>query len=185
MEMPNKEKKDYNIKYPYLPKGRDILYVPKDNNFMQMAKETAFEESTDKRFSTGAVIVRVNDGVVVSRGANNVPFTNRHLINLHKKYCVRKLFKIPSGQKYWVCPGCPGGNHHAEYTASKKLIKQGYDKKDSFDLYLWGHWWACKDCWDKMLEIPIRNLYLMEDSEILFNEKNESNIIANRFNDKK
>jgi deoxycytidylate deaminase len=169
------------IIYPYLPEGRTILYVSKDNQFMQEAKEVARKESTDKRSSTGAVIVKVRDNVVVSKDANKAPLTNNKLIDLHKKYCIRRILGIPSGQKYWLCPGCAAGDHHAEYRASKKLIKQGFDKNDQFDLYLWGHWWACKDCWDKMLEIPIRNLYVMDNSEVLFNEKHPDNIVKNKF----
>lgn len=178
MEMETKEKK---IEYPYLPEGREIFYVPADNEFMKAAKEVARNESTDKRFSTGAVVVRVSDNSIVAKDANKAPLTNSRLIDLHKKYCVRKLLKIPSGQKYWLCPGCAAGDHHAEYRASKKLIKKGYDKNDQFDLYLWGHWWACTDCWGKMLEIPIRNLYVMDNSEILFNEKHPDNITKNKF----
>lgn len=169
------------IVYPYLPEGRTILYVPENNPFMQEAKEVARKESTEKRFSTGAVIVRVRDSVVVSKGANKASLTSESLINLHKKYCIRRILGIPSGQKYWLCPGCAAGDHHAEYRASKKLIKQGFDKSDQFDLYLWGHWWACKDCWDKMIEVPIRNLYVMEGSEVLFNEKDPNNVIKNKF----
>ena len=169
------------IDYPYLPEGRTILYVPADNVFMQEAKRIAKEESTDRHISTGAVIVNVRDNMIVSRGANMAPLTNNILINLHKKYCIRRILKIPSGQKYWVCRGCAGGDHHAEYRASKKLIKDGFDKNNQFDLYLFGHWWACKDCWGKMLEIPIRNLYLLEGSEILFNDKAEGNIIGHQF----
>ena len=169
------------IVYPYLPEGRTILYVSKDNQFMKEAKEVARNESTDKRSSTGAVIVRARDNVVVSKDANKAPLTSESLINLHKKYCIRRILRIPSGKKYWLCPGCAAGDHHAEYRASKKLIKQGFDKSDQFDLYLWGHWWACKDCWGKMIEVPIRNVYVMEGSEIVFNEKDSNNIIKHKF----
>ncbi len=169
------------IEYPYLPKGYTILYVPSDNKFIQEAKKVAYTNSTDKRFSTGAVIVNIKNEIIVSRGSNKSPLTNEKLINLHKKYCFRKLFNIPSGQKYWFCPGCAAGDHHAEYRASKKLIKKGFDKNDQFDLYLWGHWWICSECWAKMIEVPIRNVYVMEESEILFNEKNPNNIIKHKF----
>lgn len=173
----HKTSEEKNIEYPYLPEGCQILYVPEVNIFMQEAKKVAKEESTDKHLSTGAVIVRERDNKIITKDANKSPLTNKKLINIHKKYCIRRILKIPSGKKYWVCPGCAAGDHHAEYRASQKLIKQGFDKKDQFDLYLWGHWWACKDCWGKMLEIPIRNVYLMEGSDILFNENNPNNII--------
>jgi len=169
------------IEYPYLPEGRTILYVPADNVFMQEAKKVAKEKSTDKHISTGAVVVDVNSNTIITQDANMAPLTNEHLINLHKKYCIRRILGIPSGQKYWICPGCAGGDHHAEYRASEKLIKNGFNKNDQFDVYLWGHWWACKDCWGKMLEIPVRNLYLMEGSEALFNEKDNRNIIGHQF----
>lgn len=169
------------IVYPYLPEGRTILYASADNSFMREAKEVARKESTDKRFSTGAVVVSVRDGVIVSKDANKAPLISEKLINIHKEYCIRKMLKIPSGHKYWLCPGCAAGDHHAEYRASKRLIKQGYDKTDQFDLYLWGHWWACADCWGKMLEIPVRNVYVMEGSEILFNEKDPNNITKHKF----
>lgn len=180
METDMKNQKS-EIRYPYMPEGRTILYVPKDNKFMMEAKKIAKEKSTDKHISTGAVIVNVKNNNIVSKDANIAPLTNKYLINLHKKYCIRRILRIPSGQKYWICPGCAGGSNHAEYRASKKLIKQGFDKNDKFDLYLWGHWWACKDCWNKMLEIPIRNVYLLEGSEIFFNEKDNRNIIGYQF----
>ncbi len=175
------KKKENKIKYPYLPEGKEIFYVSSNNPFMKEAKDIAWKNSTDRRMPTGAVVVRVSDNKIVSKDINKAPLTNSFLINIHKKYCFRRMLKIPSGKKYWICPGCAAGDHHAEYRASKNLIKQGFDKNDQFDLYLWGHWWACKDCWTKMLEIPIRKIYVMEGSEILFNEKDPNNITSHKF----
>jgi len=49
------------------------------------------------------------------------------------------------------------------------------------DLYLWGHWWFCNDCWDVMNKARIKGVYLMEDSEILFNKDHPDNIIGRQF----
>jgi hypothetical protein len=50
--------------------------------------------------------------------------------------------------------------------ALKKKFPQKINTK--LDLYLWGHWWCCKLCWDKMIEVGIKNVYLMEGVDKLF-----------------
>jgi deoxycytidylate deaminase len=166
------------IKYPYLPEGRSLLLVDMSNPFMIKAKEIA-RTSNDKQQPTGSVIVN-EKGEIVSTASNKNPLTSEMLINLHKKYCIRHFFHIPSGDKYWLCPGCAGKESHAESRAVKQLIDFG-DTTGIFDLYLWGHWWCCDTCWKNMLKIPIRNVYVLEDSEILFNLKNLGNILGKQF----
>ena len=166
-----------NIKYPYLPEGRSILHVDINNPFMAQAKEAA-RLSNDQQQPTGAVIVF--DGKVVSSDSNKNPLTSPFLISLHKKYCIRHILKIPSGQKYWVCPGCASNESHAESRASKQLLEKGLTT-GQLDLYLWGHWWCCDVCWKNMLKLPINNVYLLESSEILFNAKNPNNILGKQF----
>lgn len=165
------------IEYPYLPKGKNILHVGMDNIFMGKAKEVA-RLSNDQQQPTGAVIV--SDGKIVSSASNKNPLTNLKLIKLHKKYCIRHILKIPSGQKYWACPGCADNESHAESRASKQLLEKGVPIS-SIDLYLWGHWWCCDICWNNMLKLPINNVYLLEDSDILFNAKNPNNILGKQF----
>ena len=165
------------IKYPYLPEGHNIFYVDIDNTFMVQAKEVA-RLSNDQQQPTGAVIVF--DGKVVSSASNKNPLTSARLIKLHKKYCIRHILKIPSGEKYWACPGCAGNESHAESRASKQLLQKGIPGKP-LDLYLWGHWWCCDICWNNMLKLPIENVYLLKGSEILFNAKNSNNILGHQF----
>ena len=161
--------------YPYLPEGRVLKYVPMTNPFMAEAKEAA-RKSSDQRIPTGAVIV---DGdSIVARASNQPPLRSPILINLHKKYCIRRICGIPSGQKYWLCPGCASHANHGEYRAVVELQKHVHPNHGPLDLYLWGHWWCCKPCWDKMLSIGIRDVYLLDGSEILFNEKEKENIIG-------
>lgn len=166
-----------NIKYPYLPEGHNISHVSIENPFMAQAKETA-RLSNDQQQPTGAVIVF--DGKIISSASNKNPLTNLKLIKLHKKYCIRHILKIPSGQKYWACPGCASNESHAESRASKQLLEKGLTT-GKLDLYLWGHWWCCDVCWNNMLKLPINNVYLLEDSEILFNAKNPNNILGKQF----
>lgn len=157
-----------DIKYPYLPESRIILYVPENNKYMQVAKEIALNQSTDRKVSTGAVIVDEN-GIILVSAANQSALKNKFLLNTHKNWCLRKLLKVPSGQKYWVCPGCASHKNHGEYRAITALEKKFPQKIISgLDLYLWGHWWCCKPCWDKMISVGIKNVFLMENSENLF-----------------
>jgi deoxycytidylate deaminase len=167
------------IKYPYLPEGRTILYVPENNPYIVEAKKVAFEQATDRRYIAGAVIAQ--DGKIIGRGALHSGVKNKKLIELHQKgWCIRRTFKIKSGQKYWLCPGCAAPKNHSEPTAIRNAKKNGYETKGA-DLYLWGHWWFCKDCWDAMISAGIKNVYLMEDSENLFNLDSPKNIIGHQF----
>lgn len=168
-----------NIQYPYLPKGRTILYVPANNPFILEAKKVAFEQATDRRYVAGAVVV--SNGKVIGRGALHSKIKNKKLIQLHQDgWCIRRMLKIKSGEKYWLCPGCAAPRNHSEPTAIRNARKTGHDTKGA-DLYLWGHWWFCKDCWNVMIAAGIKNVYLMENSEVLFNLDNPNNIIGKQF----
>jgi deoxycytidylate deaminase len=154
------------VKYPYLPEGRVILYVPENNKYISMAKEIALTQSTDKKISTGVVIVDKDGNVLVS-AANKSALKNQFLLDTHKDWCIRKLFKVQSGKKYWLCPGCASHENHGEYRAALALEKK-FPQKIDMDLYLWGHWWCCKPCWDKMIEAGIKNVYLVENADKIF-----------------
>lgn len=163
------------IKYPYLPEGRGIAYVGADNPFMAEAKTVRDTMSTDLYFSTGAVVV--HEGVIVGKGANQSLLRTPGLIQAHKKWaCVRRWFKIPSGQKYWMCPGCSPSSKHAETRAALDAKKNGFT--ENLDLYLHGHWWACPPCWEVMIKNGIKNVYLLEGSEVFFNQNHPDNIIG-------
>lgn len=140
---------------PYLPESREILYVAADNKFMQGAQKFAEENSQDSKFKTGAVIVQ--NGKIIGRGANGS--------NFHEKIgCVRKLFHVSTGKLYWLCPGCLPKNH-AEQSAIKDVKSREISTKGA-DLYLWGHWWCCQNCWEKMIEANIKNVYLEEKQNL-------------------
>ena len=158
------------IEYPYLPEGRKILYVPADNPFMQAAKEYAREHSLDKAMPNAAVIVR--NGEIIAAGANGSDYHDKH-------GCKRAKLGLPSGQGYDLCEGCSPKNH-GEATAIRNAQENGIDVEGA-DLYLWGHWWCCEDCWNAMIDAGIRNVYLLEDSWELFNKDSDKNIIGRQF----
>lgn len=162
--------------FPYLPEGRTIKFVPAHDRFMRAAEDACRELSTDRQHPTGAVLVR--DGTVLARSANQSALRNPKLLELHRKGgCVRKLLKIPSGQKYWLCPGCASARNHSETLVIKTARRLGIDTLDA-DAYLWGHWWCCEPCWDAMIQNGVRDVYLLEGSDKLFNNKYPENIIG-------
>lgn len=155
------------ITYPYLPEGRTILYVPGTDRFMIEAERARNTLSTDKSFATGAVVAK--DGQIIGIGANQSGFKSPKLIALHKKgWCVRKLFKVRSGKGYWMCPGCSKSFHHAESRAARDAVAKKGKEAQGADLYLYGHWWCCKPCWDEMIKAGIKNVYLIEGASKLF-----------------
>ncbi|MDO8576061.1 MAG: deaminase [bacterium] len=160
------------IQYPYLPTGRSFIYVGLDNPFMLEAKNFAREHSLDEMMPNSSVIVK--DGVVIGRGANGSDYHKLH-------GCERIKRGIPTGHGYELCEGCHPKNHgepHAIADAQK-------NEKNTIgaDLYMWGHWWCCEPCWNAMIEAGIGNVYLLKDSEKLFNKAHPDNVIGKQFAD--
>ena len=158
------------ISYPYLPEGRTMLYVPADNIYMQKAKEFAKVNSLDKIMPNSSVIVK--DGKIIGIGANGSDYHENH-------GCYRVKNNIPTGQGYELCEGCSPKNH-GEPKAIKNAIDNSNDTQGA-DLYLWGHWWCCEPCWNAMINAGIKDVYLLENSEILFHKDKPGNIIGHQF----
>lgn len=146
------------MELPYLPKGRIILYVPENNEFMMAAKKAAQELSLDPEHPTGAVLVQ--NGEVLGRGANGSEYHQKH-------GCERKRRNIPTGQQYALCPGCDPVNH-AERRVIASILQKGNKCPTDTDMYLWGHWWCCQWCWEAIIEAGIRNVYLLEGARERF-----------------
>ena len=158
------------IKYPYMhPKGR-FAYVPANNEFMQAAKEKARTSSLDDVMPTGTVLVE--DGKIIGRGANGSDYHKTHV-------CERVRLNIPTGQGYELCEGCHPKNH-SEPRAIEDAKRSGHDPAGA-DAYLWGHWWCCEACWDTLIKNGITRVYLLEDSENLFNKESDRNIVGKQF----
>lgn len=99
---------------------------------------------------TASVIVRGED--VMGEGINNP---------IHNSFCPRTVFQCPSGEGYELCPRSCHSDNHSEKQAIKQAEKNGKETKGA-DLYLYGHWWCCKPCWDAMIKAGIKNVYLVE-----------------------
>ncbi|MFA6518362.1 MAG: deaminase [Candidatus Shapirobacteria bacterium] len=143
------------IEYPYLPPGRTILYVPANNQFMFTASE-GLQHSGCCKQATSAVIVK--DGQVIGRGTN---------AGIKVKVCPRDQQGFKTGEGYHLCREICHQIGHAEVTAIADAKQNGFDTTNA-DLYLDGHWWCCEDCWNKMIEARIANVYLREDSVALY-----------------
>lgn len=151
------------IKYPYLPEGRTILYVDINNPFMAEANNICKNSGCAKQ-STGAVIVK--NGKIISRG------TNAGKLVLE---CPR--WGSPTGENYGPCKDICKQEGHAEAMAVKDMMAHQTDYEDA-DIYLYGHWWCCRDCWESMIKGKIKNVYLLDKSFELFNPENNPDMLA-------
>lgn len=158
------------IVYPYLPEGKEIRYVPFINPYMLATFLWAKNCSLDKTMPGAAIVVK--NGTVIGRGANGSDYHRMH-------QCQRVILGCKSGQGYDLCEGCHPKNH-SEAKAIENAKKQGFETTYA-NLYLWGHWWLCKDCWDKMIAAGIKDVYLLFGSERLFNKEHPENIVGRQF----
>lgn len=155
-----------SVFYPYLPEEGRIDYVGETDRFMSAAKQICQESSSDYFHPTGAVVVAA--GEIIGRGANQARLHNPRLARWHQNgFCLRRFLKIPSGKHYWICPACSPVYSHAEQRAVRSALR-GRQTLTEATLYLWGHWWCCKPCWDAMLAAGITQVYLLEESEALW-----------------
>ncbi len=159
-----------NITYPYLPPNRSFLYVAAEHPHMVAAKNHAREHSLDATVPTGSVVV-VGD-MVVGRGANGSTYHEDH-------GCERVRQGVPTGQRYDLCEGCHPKNH-SELRAIADAQAQGHQLAGA-SLYLWGHWWACQDCWEAIIAAGITDVFLVAGSEKLFNRDHPDNSIGRQF----
>ncbi len=158
------------IDYPYLPDGREHMYVSMENQYMQMAKEYAKNYRSNLAMPGAAVIVKNNEVIGTGSIGNNPA---------HIRGCERVKLNMPTGQGYDLCAGC-GAEFHSEPQAIAAAKQAGHDTQGA-DLYLWGHWWCCQPCWNAMIEAGIKNVYLLENSEVLFNKKHPDNVVGMQF----
>lgn len=142
------------ITYPYLPEGREIKYVGPDNGFMQAAK-AVWERSSCVKHPTGAVIVK-NDQII-GQGSN---------AGIRVSECPR--WGSATGTNYEPCKEVCKQEGHSEVTSVKNAKDQGHETQGA-DLYLYGHWWCCENCWNTMIGAGIKNVYLLEGSWDMFN----------------
>jgi deoxycytidylate deaminase len=146
------------IKYPYLPSGKSFKYVAHDNEFMIEARDARQRLSGDPSYPVGAVLVK--DGRIIAKVGNG--YNQGKQIHI----CPRIVLECPSGTGYELCKlhDDPG---HAEQMAVKIAQEQGIEIKGA-DLYMYGHWWACEPCWNKLINAGVRDVYLVDDAHERF-----------------
>jgi deoxycytidylate deaminase len=159
-----------SIAYPYLPEGKTIDYVSLEDPYMRLARLVAFSDSLDATMPAASVVVKNN--AIIGMAANGSDYHLTH-------ECERVKQNIPTGQGYELCEGCHPKNH-SEGRAVADAFAKGHDVQGA-DLYLWGHWWCCKPCWNAMLEAGIQNVYLLESSKELFDKNEKENIVGRQF----
>lgn len=138
---------------PYLPEGRSVSYVDVNHPHMAAAKKMSLQ-SNGCRWKNGSVIVLNNN--VIAQGANCIEVANRPM------YCAREVLECKSGEGYDHCPTCVGS--HAERSALQNAQECGVVVAGA-DLYLYGHWWCCKPCWDEMIQAGIKDVYLLSEAQ--------------------
>ncbi len=170
MILPMEPNSTQAIVYPYMPEGRTIVSIPESDPFMQEALKEK-EKSNDQLYATGAVAVKY--GAIIGRAHNRAGYKWKWLIDLHRKsFCPRRWFKRKTGTCYWMCPGCATYKKHAETTIVTDAEKAGkLSELRGADIYLAGHWWCCKPCWDNMIRAGIRGVYLMAGAKERFDKR--------------
>jgi len=143
-----------DIPYPYLPEGKEIKFAPADNEFMKEAI-AMHDKSGCTNHPTGGALVLNNK--VIGRGNNASKRVDK---------CPREF--LPTGEAYHLCKEVCLQIGHSEVVAIKNAIDNGYDTKGA-DMYLYGHWWCCKDCWDAMIKAGVKNVFLVEGAYNKFN----------------
>lgn len=144
--------------YPYLPKNRKILYVSPNNKFIKEATRLLTESGCIKQ-PTAAVVVK--NGKIIGRGAN---------AGKRVDVCPRVIHDCPTGTGYEYCKEVCNQEGHAEVMAIRDALKKTNDPKGA-SLYLDGHWWLCKPCWDEIIKVGISRVYLRKDSMELYKNK--------------
>lgn len=144
-----------HIDYPYKPSSHKYQYVNDENEFMQVAKKIAMQSGCAKQ-STGAVIVR--DSQIIGQGCN---------AGKKVDICPREIKKSKTGEDYYLCKEVCQQDGHAEVSAIKDALKKTQEISNT-DIYLYGHWWCCKNCWDHMISAGIKNVYLLDNSWEIF-----------------
>jgi deoxycytidylate deaminase len=146
--------------------------VPEDNIFMQAAKAAEVKYSQTPIFPIG--IVAVKGGEVVAQAGNGNGYHEKNFETPgHRKGCVRRFLnderekqglpKFKGGEGFEFCPGCHTDSH-AEANLTKIAKENNVDLTDA-DIYMYGHFWCCKPCWEKMLRAGVNDVYIVENAD--------------------
>lgn len=127
-----------------------------NNGFMVAAKEQAQLSGCIKQ-QVGAVIVK--DGHIVGFGNNGCAHP--------QTACPRETMEYKSGDGYHLCWDVCHQWSHAEINALGDALADKEDLEGA-TLYLYGHWYCCPDCMERMKEAGIASFHLMDGAKELF-----------------
>lgn len=166
------ESEESEIEYFQRPEWYEL--VPEINEFMMKAREAAIKYSLTPIFPIG--IVAVKEGVLIAEAGNGNGYHEKNTESPgHRKGCVRRylnaerekqgLEKFKSGEGFELCPGCHT-DFHAEANLIRKATEQNMlEKLKGADLYMYGHFWCCKPCFEKMIMAGVKDIYLPDTYE--------------------
>ncbi len=143
-QITNGQTREIFIRHPFTPDQIKMTYG--ENGFLNRTQQIAQQASLDPGHPNATVIV--NQGIEISHGANGSNYHSEH-------GCERKRLHMPTGQGYELCEGCHPKNH-SEATAIQNARALGrQDKLKGSTAHLYGHWWCCESCCQKMVEAGI------------------------------
>jgi deoxycytidylate deaminase len=158
---------DQEIGYFQNPEFYQLL--DDNNEFIQAAKSAAVKYSLTSVFPIG--IVAEKGGEIIGEAGNGNGYHENNLeTSGHRKGCVRRHLnderekrgqaKFKGGEGFELCPGCHADSH-AEANLIKRIKEENkYAELNGANVYMYGHFWCCKPCWQKMLDAGIKNVYL-------------------------
>lgn len=123
---------------------------------MRLAKEECDNRTGCVFWPTGAVVQK--NGKIIGRGAN---------VGDLQQYCPRIQKNAPTGTGYEDCFDVCKQISHAEIAAIDNCLENNNNPQGG-DLYLFGHWWCCKPCWDHIIKHGIKDVYLLDDAHYIF-----------------
>ncbi|MBT3583212.1 hypothetical protein HN510_05320 [Candidatus Woesearchaeota archaeon] len=166
----NKSTYSSPIPYPHTPENLKIVYVTKNNPFMKEALRLR-EYSGCFKQQTAAVIVKLNE--IIGQGWNgpkDAPSKKLEGIETRLDNCPKDKKGFETGQGYHLCEEICGNARHAEQEAIADAKEHGFELEGA-DVYLAGHWWACKPCCDGMEKNGTSRLIMEKNATKLYNPK--------------
>ncbi len=142
-----------------------MIKVNIDDAFMGVAYQTAKVLYGIKEFNKIPlpVAVIVKDFKVISIAASG------HGIHQAEGECARQGYK--TGQGYFACDHC-NYEEHAEILALRSVNVTG------FDIYIYGHYYVCEMCLTALKEKGVKDIYILENAEVLFDIENPKCVIG-------
>ncbi len=138
-----------------------------DNVYMRLAYEVAKILYKLKKWNKKAlpVAVLVKDGKVLAVSASG---EGRHQ---SEGRCAREDLGLHDGEGYEKCENCRPDRH------SERLVVLGADAQNA-DVYVYGHYYFCDTCQAALKKAGVKNWYVLNDSQMLFNKKDPGCVIG-------